>query len=452
MSSFLFPEGFVWGAATSAYQIEGAWNEGGRGASIWDTFSHQPGRVANNDNGDRACDSYHRLNEDLELLGNLGVNSYRFSLAWPRIFPDGTGAPNTEGVAYYHRLVDGLLERHIEPCCTLYHWDLPQALQDKGGWERRETAGDFEAFVRFVFREFGSTIKFWITINEPWCASFLSHYIGLHAPGKKDLRAGVDAAHNLLLAHAKAVRAFRDSGTKGTIGLAPNITYATPYSNSTEDRLAALRPAKWSLDWFLDPVFFGHYPEDLVKWLGASGVKPVEMRGDMELIHQPVDFLAANYYTSTVKRYNPEAGLMQSEEVYLGAERSDNGWEYNPEKLCDALVDLTKRYGKLPFYLTENGVCKNIGPDEQGVIHDARRIAYYEQHLASIHRALACGVDVRGYYAWSLLDNFEWADGYTNRFGLVWVDFSTGRRVPKDSFHWFARVARTNQLSLGKTT
>lgn len=445
MTIYQFPQHFKWGAATAAYQIEGAYNEDGRGLSIWDTFSHTPGKTTNGDNGDIACDSYHRYEEDIRYMKELGITMYRFSVSWPRIFPQGKGEVNRPGLDFYHRFVDELLKNGIEPFCTLYHWDLPQALQDQGGWDNRETVAAFVAYAETMFAEFSGKISKWITFNEPWCSSYLSNYLGIHAPGYRDLQLATNVAHHILLAHGRTVQAFRKLHAGGEIGIAPNITWAVPYSKREEDRAACTRNIAWTWDWFLDPVFFGAYPEHLLAHFAKAGVAPPIQPGDMDDIRQPVDFIGGNYYSASINRFNPEAGLMQSEELSMGYERTDIGWPLDPVGLYDSLHYTKDRYGDIPIYITENGACINDEP-ENGRVRDTRRINYLRQHLVSLHRAVEDGIDVRGYMAWSLLDNFEWAEGYGKRFGLIYVDYRTLERVKKDSFYWYQNVARNGRL------
>lgn len=442
MTKYTFPQDFRWGAATAAYQIEGAYNEDGRGLSIWDTFCRTPGKVKNGDNGDVACDSYHRYKEDIKHMKELGITTYRFSVSWPRIYPQGRGEPNRKGLDYYHRLVDELLQNGIEPFCTLYHWDLPQALQDEGGWNNRATADAFVAFAETMFREFSGKIDKWITFNEPWCSTFLSNYLGVHAPGFRDLQLAVNTAHHVLLAHGKTVQAYRKLNAGGEIGIAPNITWAVPYRKGNEaDRAACLRNIASSLDWFIDPIFFGRYPQNLLEAYERAGAKPPIADGDMETIRQPIDFLGGNYYSASVNRYNPEAGLLQSEEMSMGYERTDIGWPIDPAGFYDSLRYIRDKYGDVPIYITENGACINDGP-ENGIVRDGRRILYLRQHLISLHRAVSDGIPVKGYMLWSLLDNFEWAEGYGMRFGLIHVDYKTLERTPKDSYYWYRDVIK----------
>ena len=308
MTIFKFPQDFRWGTATASYQIEGAAQEGGRGVSIWDTFARTPGKVYNGDNGDVACDSYHRYEEDIELMKKLGINTYRFSIAWPRIIPDGDGEINREGLDFYHRFVDALIAAGIEPFLTLYHWDLPQTLEDDGGWGNRRTVDAFVKYAEVIFKEFSGKINFWLTFNEPWCIAFLSNLLGIHAPGNKDLQTSINVAHGLLVAHGKAVQSFRGLGTTGQIGIAPNVCWAQPYSKSPEDQAACDRSIALNTDWFLDPIYKGSYPQFMVDWFAEAGATVPIQEGDMEIISQPIDLLGINYYTMGINRFNPEAG------------------------------------------------------------------------------------------------------------------------------------------------
>ncbi|MDL4840317.1 GH1 family beta-glucosidase [Aquibacillus rhizosphaerae] len=447
MTIIKFPNNFKWGVATAAYQIEGAVKEGGRGQSIWDTFAHTPGNVLNGDNGDVACDSYHRYEEDVQIMKDLGVGIYRFSVSWPRIFPNGVGEVNQEGLDYYHRLVDELIENGIEPMCTLYHWDLPQALQDQGGWENRETVEAFANYAETMFKAFNGKIKLWLTINEPWCVSFLSNYIGAHAPGKKDLSAAVNISHHLLLAHGKAVNKFRQCNIEGEIGFAPNVTWVEPYSRNQEDVDASQRAIGWMADWFLDPIFKGTYPSYMVDLFEENNADVPIMDGDMDIIRDSVDFIGINYYEANVGRFNSEAGLLQLEDVDMGYKKTDIGWFIEPEGFYKILTYIADRYGNIPIYITENGICVNDGV-EAGEVKDARRIDYLKGHITSVNRSLQSGVNLKGYITWSLLDNFEWAEGYSKRFGLVHVNYRSLERTKKDSFYWYKKVAENGWFSV----
>jgi beta-glucosidase len=444
MAIIQFPQGFVWGTATASYQIEGAYDEDGRGLSIWDTFSRTPGKVRNGDNGDVACDSYHRYEEDIALIKQLGVSAYRFSIAWPRIIPDGDGAVNPKGLAYYHTFIDKLLEAGVEPYVTIYHWDLPQALQDKGGWLNRATIDAFVRYSEVLFKAYGGKVKKWFTINEPWCASFLSYTIGEHAPGYRDLQMGVDAGHHLMVAHGKTVLRFRELGIPGEIGFAPNVSWKVPYSNRPEDVAAARREMGWTNDWFLDPVFKGEYPQYLIDVFAKHGAKLHVEPGDMELIREPVDFYAINYYSGNVVRHKEGFGLFDSETVDYGRDHTEMGWVIMPEGLSSVLLDLKQKYGDIPVYISENGACYNDEPGPDGRVRDDRRIDYLRSHIVEINRAIASGVNLKGYFVWSLLDNFEWAFGYEKRFGIVHVNYRTLKRTPKDSYYWYQKVAKNN--------
>ncbi|MFA9558374.1 GH1 family beta-glucosidase [Evansella sp. AB-rgal1] len=447
MAIIQFPKDIKWGAATASYQIEGAAEEDGRGPSIWDTFSKTPGKVLNGDNGDVACDSYHRYEEDIELLKELGVDVYRFSVAWPRIFPNGTGEINKKGIEFYHKFVDTLLESGIEPMCTLYHWDLPQALQEEGGWNNRATIDAFVQYAEVMFREFSGKIKYWITLNEPWCTSFLSNFIGAHAPGNTDLQLATNISHHLLIAHGRAVQKFRELDIDGEIGFAPNTTWMEPFSNKEEDIDACRREVAWFVEWFMDPVFKGEYPKFMIDWFKNKGITLPLEDGDLEEIHQPIDFLGINYYTGDVCRHKENNGLFDSETVDMGLDRTDINWPIYPDGFYHVLTYVKERYGNLPIYITENGSCYNEEPVD-GSVKDTGRIQYLQKHLTSLSRAIESGVNIQGYLTWSLLDNFEWAEGYSKRFGIVFVDFHTLERTKKDSYYWFKQTIANNRFEV----
>ncbi|MBK6685034.1 MAG: beta-glucosidase [Deltaproteobacteria bacterium] len=436
---------FQWGVATSAYQIEGATSADGRGPSIWDTFAEQPGHIEDGSHGRVACDHYHRWQEDLALMEWLGVGAYRFSIAWPRVLPSGTGPINTPGLDFYDRLVDGCLARGITPFATLYHWDLPQALEDRGGWRARETAQAFAAYAEVVARRLGDRVKFWITQNEPWCAAFLGHAHGAHAPGRRDPKEALFVAHHLLLSHGLSTQAIRAAVPGAEIGLAHLYLHAEPASESEADALACRHLDGAFNRWFLDPLYGRGYPEDLLTHYQNLGqldaTAPAFVRpGDLEVIGTRTNFLGLNYYTRGIARSDrvPEANNLPRRiaEAPLEA-RTDMGWEVYPAGLEAALLRLTRDYAPAALYVTENGAAYADGPDAHGRVHDERRTAYLEAHLLRVAAAKAAGAPVRGYFAWSLLDNFEWAFGYSKRFGLVHVDFQSQRRIPKDSAHGF---------------
>jgi len=453
MTTLQFPPGFVWGSATASYQIEGAWQEDGKGESIWDRFTHTPGKILDGSTGDVACDHYHRWPDDIKLMASLNLQAYRLSVAWPRILPEGRGAVNQAGIDFYSRLVDGLLAAGITPFVTLYHWDLPQALQDRGGWPVRATAEAFVEYTDAVTRALGDRVKNWITHNEPWCAAMLSHQIGEHAPGWKRWPAALAAAHHTLLSHGWAVPVIRANSAGAEVGITLNYTISYPASNSPEDVAAARWQDGYSHRWFTDPVFGRHYPADMVasyishKFLprGLDFVQP----GDMEAIAAPTDFLGVNNYTRAVVRagaVDRTGGL--PEEVPQTGEHTEMGWEVYPEGMYELLNRLHFAYSPAKLYVTENGCAYSDAPDASGVIADDKRIAYLRGYLAAAHRAIQNGVPLAGYFVWSLMDNFEWAKGYTQRFGMVWVDYDTQQRIPKASALWLKDAIAANAITV----
>jgi beta-glucosidase len=428
-----FPRDFVWGAATAAYQIEGAAQADGRGESIWDRFCRTPGKVANGDTGDRACDHYHRWPEDLDLMASLGVRAYRFSVAWPRIQPEGRGAANRKGVDFYRRLVEGMLERGISPLATLYHWDLPQRLQDDGGWASREIVDRFVDYARLVFDGLGDLVDTWITHNEPWVTAFLGYGYGVKAPGIADWSQALAAAHHALLSHGRAVNAFRAGAGRGEIGITLDLTHVTGEPEAVR-RLDGHRNR-----WFLDPVLRGGYPADVVD-LYEERVGPLDFvrPGDLEEIAAPIDFLGVNFYQPAAVRPSSADGPLAVEQVPWEGPRTAMGWTVEPSSLTALLLRLKRDYGEVPLVITENGASYDDPPlDGQAVIEDPQRVAFLRGHVEAVERAVEAGVDVRGYYVWSLLDNFEWEHGYDSRFGIVAVNFDNLRRTPKRSALWY---------------
>lgn len=447
MSLLRFPAGFVWGAATAAYQVEGAWNVDGRGESIWDRFARQPGRVFNGDTGDRACEHYARMPEDVALMQSLGLNSYRFSIAWPRIQPTGRGPANPRGLDFYDRLVDQLLAAHIIPNATLYHWDLPQALQEAGGWPARDTAERFADYARLAFDRLGDRVRLWATLNEPWVAAFLGYATGDHAPGLCDYSAAYQALHHLLLAHGRAVQVFRQMGQPGEIGLVLNMDHFIPASASEADRAARDRVYDDNVSLFIEPVFEGRYPARYFDWIGPH--QPRVQAGDLDLIRQPLDFLGLNYYKCYSVAYSVSGGLLKAHSTPCSAPGwglTEMGWGIDPAGLTAVLLDLKARCGNPAIFITENGCALRDAPNPTGFVADWGRLQFYREHLRAAHEALTAGVRLRGYYAWSLLDNFEWAWGYGMRFGLVRVDYDTQRRIPKQSALWYREVIAHNAL------
>ncbi|EPZ42624.1 GH1 family beta-glucosidase [Alicyclobacillus acidoterrestris] len=445
-----FPSDFIFGTATAAYQIEGAVKEDGRGESIWDRFSHTPGCVFEGDTGDVACDHYHRYEDDIQLMADLGIPAYRLSISWPRIFPE-RGVYNQAGIDFYRRVLETLHKHGVQPAVTLYHWDLPQYLQDEGGWANRATVDYFVEYAKKVFDELGDLVPKFITHNEPWCASFLSYGLGHHAPGHRDWREAYAAAHHILLSHGKAVEAYRGGGYQGEIGITLNFTWADPASDKPEDIAAAKREDGFANRWFIEPISKGHYPQDMVEWVeGQLGVFDFIQPGDFEMISTPIDFLGINFYSRNVFRAGTANAHLQSEVVPPPANRvTDMGWEIHPESLYRLLTWLRRDYtGDLPLVITENGAAFQ---DElvEGAIHDEPRIHYVADHLEAAKRFIDEGGPLKGYFLWSFMDNFEWAFGYSKRFGMVYVDYDTQVRTVKDSGKWYSgQIAHHRALSV----
>ena len=431
---------FLWGASTSAYQIEGAWNEDGRGESIWDRFCHEPGHIHYGDTGDVACDHYHRLEQDVDLMREIGLKAYRFSISWPRIFPQGYGAVNPAGVAFYHELVDLLRENGITPFATLYHWDLPQALQDEGGWTRRETALHFAEYARFMFREFGDSVRHWITINEPQVFATMGYMDGLHAPGIRDTALTPVVIHHALLGHALAVQAFRESGMAGEIGIALNLTQYYPFTDSSQDVATVELADAIGNRWFLDPLLKGSYPQEGYHAWRLLGTNPEFDPVDMDILCEPIDFLGINHYHASFLAHDPEKVAVNRNAQKGLPVTHYNDWPLYSRSIYDVLMTIRDRYGNLPTYITENGASYHDHMDEDGEVRDDLRASYIEQYTGMVKQAAAHGADVRGYFVWSLMDNFEWNDGYEPRFGIVHVDFKTQRRTWKSSAYAYRRI------------
>jgi beta-glucosidase len=434
-----FPPTLRLGAATASYQIEGAVHDGGRGESIWDRFCRVPGAIVNGDTGDVACDHYHRLEQDLDLMAELGLECYRFSIAWPRVQPDGRGPANPEGLAFYRRLTEGLLDRGIEPIATLYHWDLPQALQDAGGWGERDTAQRFAEYAAIVADGLGGTVSQFITHNEPWVVAFLGYALGIKAPGMRDWPTALRASHHLLLSHGLALQGMRATlGGDAEIGIAVNLFPVHPAGPGDADREAARRMDGHLNRWFLDPLLRGSYPADMVGVYEALFGPPDAVRdGDLAIIGAPIDFLGVNYYNPERIAAAPTELPLQARRVPAPPPTTAMGWEVDPEGLHEVLLRLRRDYGAPPVYITENGASFDDPPATDGHVDDPQRTAYLQGHLSALARAVADGADVRRYCVWSLLDNFEWELGYDKRFGIVHVDFETQARVPKRSALWY---------------
>lgn len=449
-----FPRHFTWGAAAAAYQIEGAWNEDGRGPSIWDVFAHEPGRVFENHNGDVACDHYHRWRGDIALMHELGLGAYRLSISWPRVLPDGTGRSNAKGLAFYDRLIDGLLAAGIEPWVTLYHWDMPLALHQRGGFMNREFVEWFGEYAALMARRYGDRVKHWLTFNEPPVIFGHGYQDGSFAPGLKLPYADIlRGAHHLLLAHGRGVQALRGN-CRGRIkvSIVNTARERVPATESVRDINAARRDyfacterGTWNLAWWMDPVHFGRYPEDGVRAFGAD--MPKVTAADLKLISQPVDFLAHNSYAGLRVRAG-RGGVPVRESWGAGNPRGTLPWlEIAPDSLYWAARFQTERY-KLPLVVTESGFCTTDFVQLDGKVHDPQRIDYLHRMLRGLARALREGRPVDGYFCWSIMDNFEWKEGYKDRFGLVHVDYQTQRRTPKDSAYWYRDVIRTNGAAL----
>lgn len=435
-----FPKDFVWGASSSAFQIEGALDEDGRGASIWDTFCARPGAIANGDDARVACDHYHRHAEDVALLARLGVDAYRFSIAWSRIQPHGRGAANPAGLDFYSRLVDELLAAGVKPTVTLYHWDLPQALQAQGGWHARDTVSRFADYVDIVARHLGDRVPTWITLNETFEHAVLGHALGTHAPGEAHGLAIFDVVHHLLLAHGRATRVLRGTLPPGArIGIAQSMQRARPATGRLRDRFAAWLLDTVHGDMHTDPLLLGRYPRGLAL---LRQDRAALRAGDLVEIAQPLDFLGINYYNPQYVRWAGGAVPLAEAEPPPAFEHTAMGWPVDPSGLLDVLHALRRRYGKKlpPLVVTENGAAFADTVGAQGQVDDVRRVAYLDAHVATLRAALAEGFDLRGYYVWSLTDNFEWAEGYRPRFGLVHVDYATQRRTPKASFEWYRKL------------
>lgn len=435
-----FPRDFRWGVATAAYQIEGGAREGGRGTSIWDTFAATDGLVRNGDTADIADDHYHRWQADLDLMASLGITHYRMSLAWSRLQPSGIGDLNPHGVAYYRELLTGMRERSIEPLVTLYHWDLPQPLEDAGGWANRDTAHRFAEYASRVVSELGYLASDWITINEPWCVSFLGYGTGAHAPGKKDTRLAVAAAHHTNLAHGLALAAIRMVDPALRVSNSNLVTDLVPATDSDADLAAVARLDAMNNRIFLDPVYTGEYSAAVHELFDDFGLREVIHEGDLELIGRPVDFMGLNHYQRIVVSADDAAGYLRLTERPAEPATTSFGWSVVPDSLRSVLERIAREFTTLPIYVTENGASFDDYADPNGSVNDPDRVAYLEGYLEAAAEAISSGVNLRGYYAWSFLDNYEWAEGYSKRFGLVYVDYPTQTRIPKQSAHWYRQL------------
>ena len=439
-----FPEKFIWGIATSSYQIEGAPTAGGRGPSVWDIFSHTHGKIKNNDNGDVACDHYHLYQDDIKLMKDLGVNAYRFSIAWPRIFPKGTEKTvNQKGIDFYDSLVDTLLENDIKPFATLNHWDMPQGLEDLGGWTNRQVVNEFVKYGYYTSKHLGDRVIDWITHNEPWCISFLGYIEGRKPPGlKNEWAKSLATAHHLLLSHGKVITEIKNNVKNAKVGITLNLNTAIPASDSDYDKKACDFYDSQLNRLYLDPLYNQKYPEILFNGLKEKNlIKDDDLKyikeGDLQIISTRTDFLGVNYYSRAVIRNEEvDESINSTKNVEMGP-KTDFGWEVHPPGIYDLIMKLHKDYNVIDIIITENGCSYGDSPDQNNKINDINRINYHDSHISQVLKAVADGAPCTGYFAWSLMDNFEWAEGYSQRFGLIWVDFKTLERIPKESYYWY---------------
>jgi len=446
MAPISFPKGFLWGTASASYQIEGGCKEDGKGESIWDRFSHTAGKIKRGDTGDVACDFYHRYAGDIALMEELGLNAARISLSWPRIMPTGKGPVNQKGLDFYDRVVDEMLRRNILPWVTLYHWDLPQTLEDAGGWPNRDLAEYFRDYVAAVADSLSDRVKHWMPLNEPWIFTMLGYHMGIHAPGRHESEKAFQATHTVNLAQGMAVKAIRESKNKPeAVGAAFSMSPVHPQTGSLEDRTAAERWHRFYNMWFLDTVMRGKYPE---AYLHGSVEDHIDIRDvDMEVIKAPLDFIGINLYTRVVVAHDGSDHTMGVKQIRTGGEEiTDFGWEVYPQALSEMILRISKDYGGLPIYVTENGCSYGDRPGADGKVSDQRRVSFLRRFIGEVGRAMKAGADVRGYFLWTFTDNFEWAEGFQQRFGIVYCDFQTQQRIVKESGHWYARLARTGAL------
>ncbi|MDO9086981.1 MAG: GH1 family beta-glucosidase [Anaerolineaceae bacterium] len=440
-----FPPDFLWGVSTSAYQIEGAWNEEGKGESIWDRYSHQPNHILNNGNGDIACDHYHSMPQDVALLKELGVKSYRFSVSWSRVLPLGFGEKNQKGLDFYKKLVDELLSVNIKPFITLYHWDLPQALQDRGGWVNRDTVSHFTDYANLIFSSLADRVDMWATHNEPRVVSFIGYGNATMAPGIADFSKSYQVTHHLLLAHGSTVQEYRKNGYHGDIGIVLDSEHSFPASFHPEDLLAWQRYYEQDTGIFTDALFLGKYPDLLMNWIGP--MQPEIKPGDMEIIREPIDFLGINYYRGMEVSFHQTGGYLKCKtrhETLPMWGYTEMGWGIHPKGLLMVLKNLKERYGDIPLVISESGCATRDIGDEAGYVDDQERIDYLRMHFESGWHAIQSGINLKGYYVWSLMDNFEWSQGYSPRFGLVRVNYDSLGRIPKKSFYWYQNVISKN--------
>jgi beta-glucosidase len=448
MERYQFPDGFDWGVATASYQIEGAWNADGKGENIWDRFSHTPGHIRDHSTGDAACDFYHHYEEDIRIARELGIKVYRFSISWARIIPEGTGMVNEKGIDFYRKVLNCLHGNGIKAAVTMYHWDLPQKLQDRGGWANREIVDWFEAYAKVLYERLGDLVDIWITLNEPICTSMAGYWSGEHAPGYHDYSLALLASHHLLLAHGTAVNAYRRTGLKAEIGITLNMNISHPFNpQSADDAEAAKLHQLHSNCLFGDPVFLGKYPDELISHLKKKGAVLPEIRsGDLELIAQKLDFFGLNTYFTEYIRADKNAWPLDGAALKTGKPKTDADWEVVPEGMYELLKWIQSRYKPEKIIITENGAASNDWVNIEGKVSDPNRIDYITRYLIQVHKAIGEGVPVHGYYVWCFCDNFEWAWGLSRRFGVVYVDYQTQKRIPKESAYWYAELIKNNRI------
>jgi len=445
MARYQFPDDFVWGAATGSYQIEGAWNEDGKGENIWDRFTHIPGNIADGTSGDVTCDFYHRYKEDIAMLKSLNIPNFLMTISWARVLPDGVGRVNRKGIEFYRNVLQCLRDNGIKSYVVLYHWDLPQKLQDRGGWMNREIVDWFYEYAKLMYKELGDLVDSWITVLEPHIISFMGHREGVHAPGIKDYSATLQVAHHVLMAHGVAVKAYRESGLTAEIGIKIDnyMTYpADP--NNPEDVAAAKRRFDEKNRLFCDPLYLGKYPQDLFDYMEKKGVVlPTILPGDMELISQKFDYFGENNYFCEYIQHDESNWPLETKQVSTGRPVTDMGWEVEPEQMYEVLKYVNS-YNPGKIYITENGMASNDWIGKDGKVNDVNRQEYLKAYIAQVHRAIQDGIPVKGYFVWSLMDNFEWALGCQKRFGIVYVDYETLERTPKESAYWYANTIKEN--------
>ncbi|MGC8765951.1 MAG: GH1 family beta-glucosidase [Brevinematia bacterium] len=449
MSKIRFPDGFLWGTATSSYQIEGAWNEDGKGLSNWDVFSHKKGKIKDNTTGDVACDHYHLYKEDVKLMKELGYKAYRFSISWPRIFPEGKGKVNQKGIDFYKRLVEELIKADIVPFATLYHWDLPLELEKKGEWYKRELAFYYADYVERIVKELKDGVTYWITLNEPIVTYFMAHIFGAHPPAHKKPFKSLIIPHNLLLAHGLAVERIRNISPRLKVGITNAFMMAYPATNDENDIKATEKAKDYMLRLFMDPIYKAKYPQAFEKNRFFLWKVEKYLEEDLKIISQKTDFLGVNYYTRLLIKHskNPFTGFMPIQAKYTGIKLTDMGWEVYPEGFYDLFMTIKNEYNNPRVYVTENGAAYK---DEvkNGTVEDNERLEYIKSHILSMYKAVKEGADIRGYFVWSFMDNFEWNEGLSKRFGLVYVDYQTQKRIVKKSGYWYGEISKTNTLKL----